>query len=432
MSKSPAPRTGYALAIIGLLFFIFGFVTWLNGTLIQYLKLVCQLQTDVQAFLVTFAFYMAYFFLALPSAFILQKTGYKNGMALGLLVMALGALLFIPAANARSFPVFLVGLFIQASGLSLLQTASNPYISVLGPIDSAAQRMSIMGICNKSAGVVAPLILSALVLGNASSIDKQLQATTDPHLRETLLSELSGRIVPMYIVMTVVLALLALMIRLSKLPEIQTTETSAGDTDGRTSVFQYPYLMLGVVCILVYVGVEVLVGDYIGPFGRAQGMSLSETSHFTTYPMIAMLVGYIAGVTLIPKYVSQQAAFKVCAILGLIFTAGIFLTTGYVAIGFITLLGLSNSLMWPAIWPLALDGLGRFTKIGSALLIMGIIGGALLPQCYAWLKDVRHVPNSLAYCGCLLPCYAYILYYALAGHKAGRRTAKVVPLPSRA
>lgn len=432
MSKSPAPRTGYALAIIGLLFFIFGFVTWLNGTLIQYLKLVCQLKTDVQAFLVTSAFFMAYFFLALPSSFILQKTGYKNGMALGLLVMALGAIIFVPASNARSFPVFLVGLFIQASGMSLLQTASNPYVSVLGPMDSAAQRMSIMGICNKTAGGLAPLILSALVLSNAATIDNQLKSTTDPHLRETLLSELAGRIVPMYIVMAIVLALLALMIKMSKLPEIQSTDDSTGNTRDRASVFQYPYLLLGVACILVYVGVEVLVGDGIGTFGRAEGMPLSETGHFTTYPLIAMLVGYITGVILIPRYVSQQIAFKVCAITGLIFTVGVFFTSGYVTIGFITLLGLSNSLMWPAIWPLALDGLGRFTKIGSALLIMGIVGGALLPQCYAWLKDVQHVRNNLAYCSCLLPCYAYILYYALAGHKAGRKTARVVPLPSRA
>lgn len=431
-TTSSSQRAGYALFTIGVLFFIFGFVTWLNGTLIQYLKLVCQLKTDVQAFLVTSAFYMAYFFLALPSAFILQKTGYKNGMALGLLVMALGALLFIPAANARSFPLFLVGLFIQASGLSLLQTASNPYVSVLGPIDSAAQRMSIMGICNKMAGGVAPLILSALVLGNAAIIDKQLQTTTDPHLRETLLTELAGRIQPMYIVMTVVLALLALMIRLSKLPEIQSTEDATGDAGDRSSVLQYPYLLLGVVCILVYVGAEVLVGDYIGPFGRAEGMSLGETGHFTTYPMIAMLVGYITGIITIPKYLSQQAALKICAISGLVFTIGVLTTHGYIAIGFITLLGLSNSLMWPAIWPLALNGLGRFTKIGSALLIMGIVGGALLPQCYAWLKDVQHVRNGLAYCGCLFPCYAYILYYALAGHKAGRRKAKVVPLASRA
>lgn len=138
-----------AIIIIGILFFVFGFVTWLNGTLIPFLKLACQLENDIQAFLVTFAFYMAYFFLAIPSSIILKKTGFKNGMALGLFVMAIGSLLFVPAANARSFALFLVGLFVQGAGLAILQTASNPYISIIGPIDSAARRISIMGICNK-------------------------------------------------------------------------------------------------------------------------------------------------------------------------------------------------------------------------------------------------------------------------------------------
>ena len=156
-----------AIVIIGILFFVFGFVTWLNGTLIPFLKLACQLENDIQAFFVTSAFYMAYFFLALPSSMIISKTGYKNGMAWGLLIMALGSLIFIPAANSRNFGLFLTGLFVQGTGLALLQTASNPYISIIGPIESAAQRISIMGICNKVAGMLSPLILGALVLKNA-------------------------------------------------------------------------------------------------------------------------------------------------------------------------------------------------------------------------------------------------------------------------
>lgn len=425
MSTPTTPRTGNALAIIGVLFFIFGFVTWLNGTLILYLRLVCQLQSDLQAFLVTFAFYLAYFFLALPSAFILQKTGYKNGMAIGLFVMALGAILFVPAAHSRNFAVFLAGLFIQASGMSLLQTASNPYISVLGPLDSAAKRMSIMGICNKMAGGVAPLILGALVLGNAAVLDKQIQTTTDPQVKETLLSALAGRITPMYIIMAIVLVLLSIMIKASRLPEIQTTGDDSGSDkhEGKTSVLQYPYLLLGVLCIFLYVGVEVLVGDGIGTFGKAEGINLDHTRYFTTLPLAAMLVGYVTGIITIPKYLSQQAALRICAISGLLFGAAVLFTTGYTAIVFIALLGLSNSLMWPAIWPLALEGLGKFTKIGSALLIMGIVGGALLPLLYGWLKDNVHLQNNLAYCCCILPCYAYILYYAIAGQKVGKRTA---------
>src|SRR5688500_7755408 len=167
-----------AMVIIGLLFFVFGFVTWLNGTLIPFLKLACQLENDIQAFFVTFAFYMAYFFLAIPSSVILKRTGFKNGMALGLLVMAVGSLVFVPAANTRNFGLFLTGLFVQGMGLALLQTASNPYISIAGPIESAAKRISIMGICNKVAGMLSPLIVGALVLKNATAIEQQVMTAT--------------------------------------------------------------------------------------------------------------------------------------------------------------------------------------------------------------------------------------------------------------
>ncbi len=424
-----ARRSGNALVIIGILFFIFGFVTWLNGTLIPFLKLACELHTDLQAFFVTFAFYIAYFFLAIPSALILQKTGYKNGMALGLFVMALGSLIFIPAAYARSFPLFLIGLFVQGTGLSLLQTASNPYISILGPLDSAARRMSIMGICNKVAGVLSPIIVGAIVLRNATALEGQVHASTDPRQREAILNLLAGRVIPPYLVMAGVLILLSLMIKASSLPEIQ-MEGDDGDKEGtadrvvgdrvvsaKTSVFQFPHLLLGVLCIFLYVGVEVLAGDGIGTFGKTMGLPLDQTKYFTAFTLVAMLVGYIVGIVAIPRYLSQGAALRICAILGLVFGAGILFTTGYTAITFIALLGLANSLMWPAIWPLALEGLGKFTKIASALLVMGIAGGALLPLLYGALKDNVHLQNNVAYCLCILPCYAYILYYGLSGSK---------------
>lgn len=420
-------RSSSAIVIIGILFFVFGFVTWLNGTLIPFLKLACELHTDLQAFLVTFAFYIAYFFLAIPSAMILRKTGYKNGMALGLFVMALGSLLFVPAASSRSFPLFLLGLFVQGTGLSLLQTASNPYISILGPLESAAKRMSIMGICNKVAGVLSPLIVGAIVLKNAAPLEHQINSTTDPALKEALLSALAGRVITPYLVMAAILVVLSLMIKFSSLPEIKTEEQVLPDDEAlpakekeRTSIFQFPHLLLGVLCIFLYVGVEVLAGDGIGTFGKSMGISLDRTKYFTTFTLAAMLVGYIIGIISIPRYISQQFALKACAILGLVFSACIFATTGYTAITFIALLGLSNSLMWPAIWPLALDGLGKYTKIGSALLVMGIAGGALLPLLYGGLKDNLHLYNNLAYCLCILPCYAYILYYAISGHKAGK------------
>ena len=419
MSKKQNPY--YAISIIGILFFVFGFVTWLNGVLIPFLKIACQLETDIEAFFVTFAFYMAYFFLAIPSSYILKRTGFKKGMALGLVVMAVGSVVFIPAANARSFPLFLSGLFIQGTGLALLQTASNPYISILGPIESAAKRISIMGICNKVAGMLSPLILGALVLKNAGEMESQIATATDAASKAVLLDALAARVIVPYVIIAVVLVILALLIQRSSLPEIDTDgdEGATDQTASKSSVFQYPHLMLGVLCLFLYVGVEVMAGDAIGAYGKELGMPLDETKYFTSFTLFAMLAGYIIGIFTIPKYISQQRALAISAILGVLFSVGAYLSGGYTAIVFIALLGLANALMWPAIFPLAIKGLGKFTKIGSALLIMGISGGAIIPLIYTTLKDKAIFSNATSFLICMLPAYLYILYYSIKGHQAG-------------
>lgn len=420
MSRNTNQYT-YSIIIIGILFFIFGFVTWLNGTLIPFLKLACNLETDAQALLVTFAFYMAYFFLAIPSSFILTKTGFKKGMSLGLLVMAAGALIFIPAAQSRNFGLFLTGLFVQGMGLALLQTASNPYISIIGPIESAAKRISIMGICNKAAGALSPIILSAIVLNRATEVESKIMAATDPATKEVLLQELASRIILPYEIMAGVLVLLALMIYFSSLPEIETPledNSKLTTAKNKTSILQFPHLLLGVLCIFVYVGAEVMAGDVIGPYGRAIGLSLDETKIFTTYTLCSMLVGYVVGIITIPRYIQQENALKISALVGLLFSVLAFATSGYVSIVFIALLGLANALMWPAIFPLAIDGLGRFTKVGSALLIMGIAGGAIIPQIYG--KLALSIEPPTAFLICMLPCYLYILFFSMRGFKAGR------------
>lgn len=421
------PRSGgsyvLSITIIGGLFFIFGFVTWLNGTLIPFLKLACDLQTDAQALLVTFAFYMAYFCLAIPSSFILQRTGFKQGMSLGLAVMAVGALLFVPAAGSRSFALFLTGLFVQGMGLALLQTAANPYISVIGPLESAASRISLMGICNKVAGALSPLILGALVLKGASGTEARIRGATSAAERLPLLQELSQRVVMPYVVMAVALFLLALAIRFSPLPEIDPgrDEPAGGAGDGaRTRVWQFPHLLLGVGCIFVYVGVEVMAGDVIGPYAKSLGMSLDQTKNLTSYTLWSMVAGYTIGVFLIPRHLRQETALKFSALTGIALAGAAYVTAGRTAITCIALLGFANALMWPAIFPLAIDGLGRCTKIGSALLIMGIAGGAIVPQIYGWLALTVNPPA--AFLGCTLPCYLFILYYAVAGHRAGRGT----------
>ena len=305
-------------------------------------------------------------------------------------------------------------------GLSLLQTASNPYISIIGPIESAAQRISIMGICNKVAGILSPLILSSIVLKNATAIEQQISEATDEAVKTGLLDELAGRVVMPYVVMAVVLALLALMIRRSSLPEID-TDGGGGDgtasnlAAGRTSVWQFPHLVLGALAIFVYVGAEVMAGDVIGIYGKSLGFGLDQTKYFTTFTLAAMLVGYVLSIVLIPKYISQQNFLKYSALLGVVLTVATYVTSGSTAVTMIALLGLANAVMWPAIWPLAINGLGKFTQIGSALLVMGIAGGALIPQLYGLLE--RSLGYQAAFVGAMLPCYLFIWYYATLGYK---------------
>jgi len=405
----------FSISLIGILFFLFGFVTWLNGTLIPYLKLACQLNNS-ESMLVAFAFYISYFVMALPSSYILKFIGFKKGMMLGIWVMALGTLLFIPAANTRIYGLFLAGLFMIGTGLSILQTASNPYVTILGPIESAAKRISIMGICNKVAGVIAPLILGFFLFKDFDKLEASLPFM-DEVAKTAALNELAARVVVPYIIMTIFLFILGLLIRFSGLPEIDTEhedETLAAKNANKTSIFQFPHLWLGVFALFFYVGVEVIAGDTIILYGQSLGIKMSIAKAFTSLTLASMIVGYIIGIFFIPKYISQANALKLSAILGIILTILAIFTSGFVSIAFIALLGLANALVWPAIWPLALDGLGRFTKTASALLIMAIAGGATLPLVYGWLADVFN--RQQAY-WIAIPCYLIILYYAIRGHK---------------
>jgi FHS family L-fucose permease-like MFS transporter len=408
------------MIIIGALFFIFGFVTWVNGTLIPYLKIACQLKSDFESFLVATAFFIAYTVMALPSSFVLSKVGYKKGMALGLGIMAIGALLFVPAAQDRNFNLFLVGLFIIGTGLALLQTASNPYVSIIGPIESAATRISIMGISNKIAGILAGLIFGYIALNDADVLEKSLQ-TMDMAAREAKLDELASRVIIPYVIIAAVLVVLAIAILFSSLPDIKDTgddSASHSSDSSKTSVFQFPHLLLGVIALFLYVGVEVMAGDTIISYGKSLGIELSMARFFTQGTLAFMLLGYVVGIIAIPRYISQAVALKFCAILGVIFTILAVVTTGYVSVGFIAALGLANSLMWPAIFPLAIDGLGKYTKTGSAFLVMAISGGAILPLVYAKFAEVWNSQDAYLL---MVPCYLYILYFAMSGYRAGRK-----------
>ncbi|MBK6641483.1 MAG: sugar MFS transporter [Bacteroidetes bacterium] len=403
--------------ILGALFFIFGFVTWLNGTLIPYLKIACELN-NFESLLVAFAFYISYFVMALPSSYVLKKTGFRKGMMLGLVVMAIGALVFIPAALTRTYALFLLGLFIIGTGLSVLQTAVNPYVTIVGPIESAAKRISIMGICNKIAGVIAPIALGAVILSDADQLVASL-VDMQPEVKNELLNGLARRVILPYSLMAVVLAGLSMMIYFSPLPEIdpekETDETNDDQTQHNT-VLSFPNLVLGVIALFLYVGAEVIAGDTIGNFGISQGIAIADAKFFTSYTLIAMVIGYIIGIIAIPKYISQNAALAGSAVIGVIFSVLAIQSTGYTAVLFIALLGLANALMWPAIWPLAINGLGKFTQTGAALLIMAIAGGALLPLGYGYLADLESIGIQNAY-WILVPCYIFILFYSRIGFR---------------
>ncbi|WP_392348861.1 sugar MFS transporter [uncultured Polaribacter sp.] len=420
-----------AIVIIASLFFIFGFVTWINGALIPFMKTINEL-TDAQSYLVASASYISFVVMALPASYILNKIGYKKGMSLGLIIMGIGALIFIPAAEARTYWVFLTGIFIQGVGMTILQTAANPYITILGPIESGAKRIAIMGIANKTAGALGSLIFGALLLSGIDETKEKLSGATLEE-KNTLLDAMADSVFMPYLMMALVLFILGVLIRKAPLPQVEASETEIieeGKT-AKTSIFQFPNLWLGVLALFVYVGAEVIAGDTIIAYGIALGFTGEEAKYFTTYTLLAMVATYALGVFLIPKYLKQKTALIASALLGIIFSFCILNTTGFVSILFVAALGIANALVWPAIWPLTLEGLGKFTKTGSALLIMAISGGAIIPLLYGRIVDANKqelITNGIQEIDALaiastdsywilIPCYVIILMFAVWGHK---------------
>jgi len=411
------------MIIVAILFFVLGFATWLNGSLMPYLKQMLQL-TPLQASLVVFSFYIAVTFTALPSAWLIRKVGYKNGMALGMATMMLAGLLYIPAAQTQTFALFLLAQLVIGAGQTLLQTAVNPYVVKIGPEETAAVRISIMGILNKTAGVVAPIVFTALMAGS-------FIATADVALTPAQVDEMAARLVLPYLGLAAFLGLLALAVKFSPLPELARESGDENKAGQIKAVLAKPGLVLGVLALFVYVAVEVIAGDTIGLFALSLGVE--RYTVMTSYTMGCMVLGYVLGILLIPRLLSQQAALAVSAVLGVLLTLAIVLgDSSFYAIAnavlvpfggtalpdtllFIAVLGLANAIVWPAVWPLALSGLGALTSVGSALLIMGIAGGAFGPLFWG-LASGSSLGQQGAYI-VMLPCYLFILFYALKGHK---------------
>jgi glucose/galactose transporter len=325
--------------------------------------------------------------------------------------MAAGTLIFIPAAMVRTFGLFLTGLFVMGTGLAILQTASNPYITIIGKRETAARRISIMGICNKLAGAIAPLILAYFILRDGDLFVKSLPSM-DSVTKTLALNGLAHRVIVPYLFMTAVLLLLGLMIRFSPLPEVDTEPEAgsgnAGTTD-KKSIFAFPHLILGAIALFFYVGAEVIAGDTIIRYGISRGIAIATAKVFTTYTLIAMVAGYSLGILLIPKVLSQRIALLVSAILGFCLTFGVLFAAGNTSVLFVAILGFANAIVWPAIWPLAIHDLGKFIKTGSAILIMAIAGGAILPLAWGWWSD--HFNSQQAY-WILFPCYLVLILYS--------------------
>jgi len=408
----------YPLIIIGILFFVFGFLTWINGILIPYFQICLELN-NFQASLVAFSSYTAYFVMAMPSAYILRFTGYKKGMVLGLWIMAMGTILFVPAAYSRIYPIFLTGLFVTGSGLALLQTAANPYIAIIGPIESTAQRIGFMGLANKTAGILSIAIFGSLFLFNADDLIRDLNMA-DLARRAEMLDSYALRIVKPYSIITALLLMLSVMVYFSGIPEINETKNetniAAAVNNAGSSVFQYPYLILGVISLFLACACEVIPIDGIIIYGRSLGMSIGEVRHFSVYTLYAMLLGYLASTVLIPKFLSQQRALKYCAIAGMVLTLGSYFSEGMLSIIFLMLMGFGAAMLWGTIWGLSLKGLGKFTKIGSAMLLMSVIGGGIFPVIFGKLIDTNlSYPQSAVLL--LLPCYLVLLFFSVYGHK---------------
>jgi glucose/galactose transporter len=366
--------------------------------------------------------------MSLPAGFLMKKVGFKNGIMIGFFFLATGAFIFVPAAMTRIYGVFLTGLFAMGTGLAILQTAANPYVTIIGPIDRAVSRMSIMGVCNKFAGIVSPLIFAAIILKTSDKALLEALPTMTEVAKNAALNELTLRMMIPYACLGVLLVGAGLFIRYSILPEINTEKESEEITaahGGKTSVFQFPYLLLGFFAILTHVGTQVISIDTIIGYATSMGPDLLDAKVLPSYTLTATIVGYIIGIFCIPKFISQTNALKICTVTGLIFSLcillllGQFMFKGYeisISIWFIVLLGLPNALIYAGIWPLAIRNLGRFTKTGSSILVMGLVGNALFPMAYGRLADNINIGMRSAY-GILVPCFIYLVFYAFYGHK---------------
>lgn len=437
MSLNNSSKSNYlaSLFMCGCLYFIFGFVSWVNSILIPYFKVACDLHNEVQGYLVAFAFYIAYLVMSIPASIMLNKIGFKRGVEYGLWVMAIGALLFVPAALTRTYALFLAGLFSFGIGLAILQTAANPFVTIIGPIESAARRISIMGICNKFAGIVSPLIFSALVIREADKTTMELVKSGElvGAAKEQALDEMILNVIPPYLCLAVLLFVFGFVFYKSSIPDIDPkslNKAEEGDGSERKSIFAYPYLILGALAMFCHVGSQVISVDTSIRYAESMGATLDEAKILPSLTLACILIGYLCGIALIPKYLKQQKALLICTVTGLVLSLCVIFASGSVelfgmqtdiSLWFLILLGLPNSLIFAGIWPLAIRNLGKYTNLGSSFLVMGLCGNAFLPLIYGWVAD--NFDLRMGY-WVLVPCFLYLIFYAAVGHRIEHWTPK--------
>ena len=407
-----------SLAMVGCLFFVFGLVSWVNSILVPYFKVACDLKSGLQTYLVTFAFYIAYLVMTVPASFLLKKVGYKKGAMIGLFIMATGTLLFWPAALTRTYAMFLAALFVIGTSLAILQSVANPFVTIIGPHESAAKRISVMGICNKFAGIIAPLLFAAVVIRPE---DKDIMAAVESGLlagpaKEAALDEMIKGVIPPYLVLTVFLAVFAVIFFKSPIRDINPDKDnkSVEGTQDRSSVWAYPYLVLGVIALFCHLGSQQISIATIIEYAQSMGLDLDAAKVFPSYTLACILGGYLLGVISIPKYISQQKALVVCTITGLILSVLVLALPLKASIWCVVLLGIPNSLIYAGIWPLAIRGLGKWTTLGSSLLVMALCGNAILSLLYGLMTDYMSLQASY---WLLIPCFVFMIYYAVWGYK---------------
>lgn len=407
-SATKKPGTVVPLIIVGAMFFIMGFGVGISGFLVPALKSAFSLTTG-QSYLVTAAIFSAFVIFGRPTGWVIKKIGYRRSMVLAFLIMAFGMWMFVPSSNSISFPLFMLALFIGGIGNTLLQGSVNPYVTIIGPLETAAVRMSLMGIMNKLAWWLAPVFLGIFI-----------------DLKEVNVEDI---VLPFYIV-TAILVALSIFIYFAPLPEVKAEgeEDDAGVKDssyasGKTSVLQFPHLILGVVALFFYVGIETLPMASIIDFARATFGEVDNLESYSKFVTVGLVAGYLFGVIAIPRFITQTRALISFSVLGVLSTLLLIYLPPRYAFYALLLASFSNSLMWPAIWPLAMKDLGRFTKAGSSLLVMAIVGGAVIPLIFGYIVDlVKSTENALvgdyqAAYWVMAPCYLFIMYFALWGHK---------------